>query len=95
MDEKDDQIAHHRILAGGKSQRIMGEITIRQPQLQNQLEALLEEAHFKLSSLVSDLLGVSARRMLPRWRREELIRQLWPPWPIRSCAPRRHSYATR
>jgi transposase len=32
--------------------------------LQNQLEALLEEAHSKLSSLVSDLLGVSARRML-------------------------------
>jgi transposase len=32
--------------------------------LQNQLEALLEEAHIKLSSLVSDLLGVSACRML-------------------------------
>ena len=33
-------------------------------QLQNRLEALLEEAHLKLSSLVSDLLGGSARRML-------------------------------
>ena len=33
-------------------------------QLQNHLEALLEEAHIKLSSLVSDLLGASARRML-------------------------------
>jgi transposase len=32
--------------------------------LQNQLESLLEEAHIKLSSLVSNLLGVSARRML-------------------------------
>lgn len=32
--------------------------------LQNQMESLLEEAHIKLSSLVSDLLGVSARRML-------------------------------
>jgi len=32
--------------------------------LQNQLESLLEEAHIKLSSFVSDLLGVSARRML-------------------------------
>src|SRR5499425_3456466 len=32
--------------------------------LQNQLEALLEEAHIKLSSWVSDLLGASARRML-------------------------------
>jgi transposase len=33
-------------------------------QLQNRLEALLEEAHIKLSSLVTDLLGPSARRML-------------------------------
>jgi hypothetical protein len=32
--------------------------------LQNQMESLLEEAHSKLSSLVSDLLGVSARRIL-------------------------------
>jgi transposase len=32
--------------------------------LQNQVEALLEEAHIKLSSFVSDLLGLSARRML-------------------------------
>ena len=32
--------------------------------LQNQLEALLEEAHIKLSSCVSDLLGVSSRRIL-------------------------------
>ena len=32
--------------------------------LQNQMESLLEEAHIKLSSLVTDLLGVSARRML-------------------------------
>jgi transposase len=32
--------------------------------LQNQLESLLEEAHIKLSSLVSNLLGASARRML-------------------------------
>jgi hypothetical protein len=28
------------------------------------VEALLEEAHIKLSSLVTDLLGISARRML-------------------------------
>ena len=32
--------------------------------LQNQLESLLEAAHIKLSSFVSDLLGFSARRML-------------------------------
>jgi transposase len=32
--------------------------------MQNQLESLLEEAHIKLSGFVTDLLGVSARRML-------------------------------
>jgi transposase len=40
------------------------QLTRNRVQLQNRLEALLEQAHFKLSSLVSDLLGVSARRML-------------------------------
>lgn len=33
-------------------------------QLHNRLEALLEEAHIKLSSLISDLLGISGRRIL-------------------------------
>jgi len=61
--------------------------------LHNQLEALLEEGHIKLSSLVSDLLGASARRMLQRWRMEKLIRRLWPPWPTSACAPRRRSCA--
>src|SRR5438094_1090115 len=40
------------------------QLTRNRVQLQNRLEALLEEAHIKLSSLVSDLLGVSARHML-------------------------------
>jgi transposase len=40
------------------------QLTRNKVRLQNQLEALLEEVHIKLSSLVSDLLGVSARRML-------------------------------
>jgi transposase len=40
------------------------QLTRTRVQLQNRLEALLEHAHLKLSSLVSDLLGVSARRML-------------------------------
>src|SRR2546426_209715 len=40
------------------------QLTRDRVQLQNRLEALLEEAHIKLSSLVSDLLGASARRML-------------------------------
>jgi len=40
------------------------QLTRNHVRLQNQLESLLEECHLKLSSLVSDLLGVSARRML-------------------------------
>jgi transposase len=40
------------------------QLTCDRVRLQNQLESLLEEAHIKLSSLVTDLLGVSARRML-------------------------------
>src|ERR1700746_2719926 len=40
------------------------QLTREHVRLQNQLEGLLEECHIKLSSLVSDLLGVSARRML-------------------------------
>jgi transposase len=44
--------------------RTKWQLTRNRVQLQNRLEALLEEAHIKLSSLVSDLLGVSARRML-------------------------------
>ena len=44
--------------------RTKHQLTCNRVQLQNRLEALLEEAHIKLSSLVSDLLGASARRML-------------------------------
>jgi len=40
------------------------QLTRNRVQFQNRLECLLEEAHIKLSSLVSDLLGKSARYML-------------------------------
>src|SRR5207245_492989 len=40
------------------------QVTRNRVQLHNRLESPLEEAHIKLSSLVSDLLGTSARRML-------------------------------
>jgi len=40
------------------------QLTRSRVQLHNRVECLLEEAHIKLSSLVSDLLGASARRML-------------------------------
>jgi transposase len=40
------------------------QLTQNRVQVHNRLEALLEEAHIKLSSFVSDLLGASAQRML-------------------------------
>lgn len=40
------------------------QLTCNRVQLRNRLECLLEEAHIKVSSLVSDLLGPSGRRML-------------------------------
>jgi transposase len=40
------------------------QVTRNRVQVQNRLECRLEEAHLKLSSLVTDLLGLSARRML-------------------------------
>jgi transposase len=40
------------------------QITRSRVQLHNRLESLLEEAHIKISSVVSDLLGTSSRRML-------------------------------
>jgi len=40
------------------------QLTRNRVRLQNRVESLLEEAHIKLSSLVSDLLGLSAQRML-------------------------------
>jgi len=40
------------------------QITRSRVQLHNRLESLLEEGHIKISSVVSDLLGTSACRML-------------------------------
>src|SRR5499425_3579069 len=40
------------------------QLTRNRVELQNRMEGLLEEAHIKLSCFVSDLLGLSARRML-------------------------------
>jgi len=48
-----------RMLTRSKQQLVQARV-----QLQNQLEALLEEMRIKLSSVVSDLLGVSGRRIL-------------------------------
>jgi transposase len=62
MDEKDDELAHPSILARTANPRNCA--ANQQFASDSRLEALLEEAHLKLSSLVSDLLGASARRML-------------------------------
>ena len=48
-----------RTLTRSKQQLVRGRV-----QLQNQMEALLEEMRIKLSSVISDLLGVSGRRIL-------------------------------
>jgi transposase len=48
-----------RTMTRGKHQLVRERV-----RLQNQLEALLEEARIKLSSVISDLLGVSGRRIL-------------------------------
>jgi len=71
------------------------QLTRNRVRLQNQLESFLEEAHIKLSSLVSDLLGLSARRMLKALADGETNQRPWPLWPISACAPHRHSCATR
>ncbi len=48
-----------RLMTRGRLQLVRERVS-----LQNQVEALLEEARIKLSSVISDLLGVSGRRIL-------------------------------
>ena len=55
-----------RTMTRGKEQLIRDRV-----RLQNQLECLLEEARIKLSSVISDLLGVSGRRILEALSRGE------------------------
>ena len=70
------------------------QLTRNRVQVHNRLEALLEEAHLKLSSLVSDLLGLSARRMLQAVADgEDGALRAWRLWRIVDCAPRLNSCA--
>jgi hypothetical protein len=64
------------------------QLTRNRVQLQSRLEALLEEAHLKLSSLVSDLLGTSARRSCRPWGMARRIRPLSRRSLISGCARR-------
>ena len=71
------------------------QITRNRVQLHNRLESLLEEAHIKLSSVVSDLLGTSARRMLQALGgRRDGSRRPWPRSRTRACARRPTNCAT-
>jgi hypothetical protein len=48
--------------------------------LPNQVEALPEEARIKLSSVISDLLGVSGRRILETLSQGETDADSWRNW---------------
>jgi hypothetical protein len=70
------------------------QLTRNRVQLHNRLESLFEEAHIKVSSLVSDLLGLSARRMLRAVAAARPIPPRSPRSAVRGCTPRWSSYAT-
>jgi transposase len=59
--------------------------------IQNQMESLLEETRIKLSSVVSDLFGVSGLRILEALAGGETdaakqrMRPNWPRWPTNAC----------
>jgi hypothetical protein len=57
-------------------------------QLQHRLESLLEEAHIKVSSIVSDLLGVVPAACCRRWQTAKRIPPRWRPSRPRACVPR-------
>ena len=68
------------------------QVTRNRVPLQNRLEALLEEAHIKVSSLVSDLLGISARRRLQALADGETDPAPSPRSLPRAWGPRRSNY---
>ncbi len=68
------------------------QLTRDQVRLQSQLESL-EECHIKLSGLVSDLLGVSARRMLKALAEVETNPAVLAAMADKNSAPRKHSCA--
>jgi transposase len=71
------------------------QLTRDKVRLQNQLEALLEEAQSS-SPAWSRICWASVHGgCCRRWPMEKPIRRLWRPWPIGACAPHRHSCAMR
>jgi hypothetical protein len=77
-----------RTLTRTKNQRTRDRV-----RLQNQLEALLEEAHIKLSQSGFRPARPAHDECSRRWPREKPIRRRWPAWPISACVPRRRSCA--
>src|SRR5690349_2791914 len=63
--------------------------------LQNQLEALLEEAHYKVVQPSQDLMGARLGACSRRWPTGKPTLRLWLHWPIHVCVLRRHSCVTR
>lgn len=71
------------------------QITRSRVQLHNRLESLLEEAHIKVSSVVSDLLGPARVACCTRSVTAKRIRPRWPHWPTSDYGQRRSNCATR
>jgi len=79
-----------RTVTRQKQQRVGARVRLR-----NQMEAFLEEAHIKLSSLVSDLLGQSGRRMLEASARARPTPRKSRSKRTEDCVPPRRNCATR
>ena len=62
--------------------RLRVRMSTQQVRLRNQMEGLLEEGRIKLSSVVSDLLGVSGRAILWAMCMAPPTRRSWPLWPV-------------
>lgn len=54
------------------------------------LEKLLEDAGIKLSSVATDIVGVSEP-----WPTANATRAFWPIWPRSGCVPRHHNWSKR
>jgi len=71
--------------------RMKVQLTREQSRLHSQLECLLEEMRIKLSSVISDLLGVSGYRILRALAGEKPTPRSWRPWAMSGCAAARNN----
>jgi len=75
--------------------RMKTQLTRDRVRLQSQMECLLEEMRIKLSSVVSDLLGVSGLRILWAVARGESDPKKWRPWEKSACGAARSNLSMR